>query len=323
MGRSHLSMKEPALFRINDFILLLVIFSAMGVGIGLPEYGRVFAPYPLYFLMFQLFFSFLKINFLQVFQEARKKAFILFILCCFKLWIIPLGLFLLAQAFWPEYAVPVLLLSGISTGVVAPFISSLLEASTLLVLMMVVISSLLAPFSLPALVSLLVGRTIEISFLVMVKILAMVIFLPAVAAILLRYLYPSFLEKLERVQFPLSLFLFACINLGVFAKYSSFFIETPAKVAGTILVAFVLSAIYHMVGFLVTWGMKREDRLAGAISFAYMNNVLVVVFSSQFFGPLAPALAALYMLPFFTMIVPARIVGHLMKSTLSVAKKSN
>lgn len=301
------------MFQKNDFILLFVIFSSMGVGIGLPEFGRIFAPYPLYFMMFQLFFSFLKIDFFQVFNEARKKAFILFILCFFKLCIIPISLFLLTQTLWPEYAVPVLLLSGISTGVVAPFISSLLEASTLLVLMMVVVSSLLAPFSLPTLVSLFVGQKIEIPFLVMVKVLAMVVFLPAAAVILLRYLYPTSLEKLERVQFPVSLSMFACINLGVFAKYSSFFIETPVKVAETILVAFVLSIIYHMVGFLLTWGMKREDRLAGAVSFAYMNNVLIVVFSSQFFGPLAPALAVLYMLPFFTMIVPARIVGHLLK----------
>jgi BASS family bile acid:Na+ symporter len=300
-------------FRKSDFILLLVIFASMGVGIGLPEFGKILAPYPLYFLMFQLFFSFLRINFLQVFQEIKKKALILFILCLFKLCIIPVGLFFLTQTLWPDFAVPVLLLSGISTGVVAPFISGLLEASTLLVLMMVVVSSLLAPFSLPALVSLLIGQTIEISFLVMVKILAMVIFLPALAVILLRYLCPAFLEKLEKVQFPASLILIACINLGVFAKFSSFFIGTPEKVAETILVSFILSAIYHLVGFSVTWGMKREDRLAGAISFAYMNNVLIIVFSSHFFGPLAPALAALYMLPFFTMIVPARIVGHLMK----------
>ena len=285
----------------------------MGVGIGLPEFGRIFAPYPLYFMMFQLFFSFLSINFLQAFQEMKKKAFILLILCLFKLCIIPVSLFFLTQALWPEYALPVLLLSGISTGVLAPFISSLLQASTLLVLMIVVVSSLLAPFSLPALVSLLVGHTIEISFLVMVRILVMVIFLPALAAILLRYLRPAFLGKLEKVQFPASLVLIACINLGVFAKYSSFFTGTPMKIAETILVSFILSAVFHLLGFLVTWGMKREDRLAGAISFAYMNNVLVVVFSSQFFGPLAPTLAALYMLPFFTMIVPARIVGQRMK----------
>ncbi len=284
----------------------------MGVGIGLPEFGRAFAPYPLYLMMFLLFFSFLKIDFFHVFQEMKKKAFILFILCLFKLCIIPVGLFFLTQALWPEYALPVLLLSGISTGVVAPFISGLLEASTLLVLMMVVVSSLLAPFSLPALVSLLIGQTIEIPFLLMVKILAMVVFLPAGAAILLRYLCPAFLEKLDKAQFPASLILIACINLGVFAKYSPFFIEMPEKVAETILVSFILSAVYHVVGFLVTWGMKREDRLAGAISFPYMNNVLIIVFSPQFFGPLSPALAALYMLPFFTMIVPARIVGHRM-----------
>jgi drug/metabolite transporter superfamily protein YnfA len=55
--------KEPRVFRKNDFILLLVIFSAMGVGIGLPEFGRVFAPYPLYFMMFLLFFQFFKDQF--------------------------------------------------------------------------------------------------------------------------------------------------------------------------------------------------------------------------------------------------------------------
>jgi len=301
------------LFRKNDLILLLVVFVSMGVGIGLPKFGKIFAPYPLYFMMFQLFFSFLSINFFQAFQEMKKKVFILLILCLLKLCVIPVGLFLIAEVIWPEYAVPVLLLSGISTGVVAPIISGFVEASTSLVLVMVVVSSLIAPLSLPALVSPLAGQTIEIPFLTMVKILAMVIFLPAAAAILLRNLYPSILERLGRFQFPAALLAFASITLGVFAKYSSFFLKTPVVVAETILVAFVLSVIYHTVGFLATWRMKREDRLAGAISLAYMNNILVVAFSSHFFGPLSPALAALYLLPFFTMIVPARIFGRRMR----------
>jgi bile acid:Na+ symporter, BASS family len=130
-----------------------------------------------------------------------------------------------------------------------------------------------------------------------------------------RQLIPSFLEKLERVNFPLSLVIFASINLGVFSKYSSFFLENPQELAETILLAFVLSAIYHSVGFLVTWRIKREDRLASAISFANINNVLIIVFSSQFFGPLSPTLAAMYMLPFFIMIIPARIVGTLLNKS--------
>jgi BASS family bile acid:Na+ symporter len=147
----------------------------------------------------------------------------------------------------------------------------------------------------------------------MVKTLAMVVFLPAFAVLIARQLIPSFLKKLERIQFPLSLVIFASINLGVFSKYSSFFMENPMELTRTTLLAFLLSAIYHIVGFGVTWGMKREDRLAGAISFANTNNVLIIVFSSQFFGPLSPTLAAMYMLPFFTMIVPARIMGNFLK----------
>jgi BASS family bile acid:Na+ symporter len=305
--------REKRLFRIDDLILLLVIFCSMAAGIGLPEYATLFLPYPLYLLMLLLFLSFLKIEFSNALQEIRKMTSILFVLCLIKLLVLPTGLYFLTRAILPEYALPVLLLSGISTGVVAPFISGILNASTLPVLMMVIISSLLVPFSLPALVELLAGQTIDISFLSMVKTLAMLVFLPALAAILLRRWVPSFLKKLDRVQFPVSLVIFACINLGVFGRYSSYFRQRPGKVVETLIVAFVLSAVYHIVGFMVTWGRRKEDRLAGAISLAYMNNVLIVVFSSQFFGPLSPTLAAVYILPFFTMIVPARIVGNLIR----------
>jgi BASS family bile acid:Na+ symporter len=305
--------REKRLFRIDDLILLLVIFCSMAAGIGLPEYATLFLPYPLYLLMLLLFLSFSKIEFANALQEIRKMTSILFVLCLIKLLVLPTGLYFLTRAILPEYALPVLLLSGISTGVVAPFISGILNASTLPVLMMVIVSSLLVPFSLPALVELLAGQTIDISFLSMVKTLAMLVFLPALAAILLRRWIPSFLKKLDRVQFPVSLVIFACINMGVFGKYSFYFRQRPGKVAETLIVAFVLSAVYHIVGFMVTWGRRKEDRLAGAISLAYMNNVLIVVFSSQFFGPLSPTLAAVYILPFFTMIVPARIVGNLIR----------
>ncbi len=76
------------------------------------------------------------------------------------------------------------------------------------------------------------------------------------------------------------------------------------------MVAFALSAVWHMIGFMVTWGKKKEERLAGVISLAYVNSVMIVVFSSQFFGPLSATVAAVYNLPFFMMIVPARMAGE-------------
>jgi bile acid:Na+ symporter, BASS family len=298
------------LFQKNDFILLLVIFTSMGAGIGFPTVGRYFSPYTLHLIMVLLFFSFLKIDFSEVFRHVRETASILFVFCLFKLLIVPILFFYLIHAIWSDYALAVLLLSGISTGVVAPFISGLVGASTSLVLIMVVISSLLAPFTLPALVKLLAGRAMEISFLAMVKVLITVVFIPGVGAILLRRLSSSFSEKLGKVQFPASLAMFTFTNLGVFSKYSSFFTEKPLVLAEVIAMAIILSAVYHLIGYGVTWGRKREDRLAGAICFAYMNNVLVIVFASEFFGPLESTLAVIYMLPFFGMIVPARIAGE-------------
>ncbi len=294
-------------------MLLLVIFASMGAGIGFPAVGKIFSPYPFYLLMILLFFNFLKIEFSEVIHHAGETTIMLLILCLCKLLIVPVALFFVTQALLPEYALPILLMSGISTGVVAPFISGLLNASTLLTLMMVVITSLLAPFSLPALVKLLLGTTIEISFLSMVRVLMMVIFVPAFFAALLHQWVPSFQRKLETLQFPVSLIIFACVNLGVFPKYSSYFTERPAAVIGAIVIAFVLSAILHVIGFFVTWSKRKEDRMAGAVSFACMNNVLIIVFSSHFFGPLAPTLAAVYILPFFLMIVPARIAGRFIR----------
>ena len=42
-----------------------------------------------------------------------------------------------------------------------------------------------------------------------------------------------------------------------------------------------------------------------------MNNVLVLVFASEFFGPLEPTLAAMYMIPFFGLIFPMRVYQRL------------
>jgi BASS family bile acid:Na+ symporter len=299
------------LFRKSDIILLIVEFGSIGLAIAEPEVFRVFLPYPLYLMMLMLFFSFLKVEFVEVLHHVRETLSVIPVLCFFKLILLPAGLFYLFHLLWPKYAIPALLLSGVSTGVVAPFISGLLNASTLLVLVMVVLTSLAVPFTLPALVKILVGQTIELSFLAMVEMLVMVVLIPAAGAVIVRRFSPLFLKRLEKVQFPVSLVLLALVSFGIFPKYSHFFRERPFDLLETALVSYILSVIYHLVGYFGTRSMKAEDRFAGAVSFANMNNVLIIVFSAQFFGPLSPTLAAVYMLPFFTMIVPLRALGNI------------
>lgn len=76
------------------------------------------------------------------------------------------------------------------------------------------------------------------------------------------------------------------------------------------IVAFILSAIYCVVGILFFRKGSVEDQLAGAVMLGNLNNVLVIVFSSQFFGPVEPLVAAMYMIPFFAIVIPLHYYRH-------------
>lgn len=293
---------------IRDMALFAVIFGSLGVAIWFPNLGTVFQPYILYLMMLQLFLSFLKIDFLSLLDTSGTALVRLVMLATVKLVVLPVTLYHITLAILPDYAIPVLLLSGISTGVVAPFIAMILSADVTLVLRMVIVTSVLVPFTLPVLVKVLAGATVAIPLGLMVRMLVLVIFLPLISVQVIRRYFPGLITRILDRQFPIALVSFALINLGVFSKYSTFFFQNPSELAVAVALAYVLSAIYYATGFVFIRGARPVERLSAGVSLAVMNNVLVIVFSSQFFGPLSPTLAAMYMFPFFTMIVPVRLL---------------
>lgn len=293
---------------VKDLVLFIVIFGSLGVAIWLPELGTIFQPYLLYLMMMLLFLSFLRINFLSLLDASGKALVRLAVLAAVKLVVLPVALYELTLAILPDYAVPVLLLSGISTGVVAPFIATVLSADLTPVLRMVIVTSVLVPFTLPVLVKVLAGATVAIPLTLMIRLLVLVIFVPMVAVQVMRRYFPNLIMRILDRQYPISLVFFAVINLGVFSKYSTFFFQNPAELAVAVGLAYALSAIYYFTGFVFVRGFRPAERLSAGVSLAVVNNILVIVFSSQFFGPLSPTLAAMYMFPFFTMIVPIKLM---------------
>jgi BASS family bile acid:Na+ symporter len=292
---------------LKDLILLgVAVFSMLG-GIFMPALGDPFEPCLTYFMIVFLYLSFLRVDLMAIIRSIMDVRLIA-ILLVVKLLAIPLSLYYLTKLFFPSYALPVLLLSGISTGVVAPFISNILAGNTALVVSMVVLSSLLVPFTLPSLVKYLVGQEVEISLLAMMRLLALIVFIPIGAKEVSKRYMPRLIEWGEKVQYPASVVLIGCTLLAVFGQYSPFFFREPGQIVVAIVAAFLLSALYMTIGSLLLHGRRREDQLAGGISMTFLNNIVVVVFSSQFFGPRAATLAAMYLLPFFAIIIPIRLV---------------
>lgn len=300
--------------RLADLLLFFVIFASMAIAVSYPATGTPFQPYILQFMMLLLFLSFIKIDFRALLDASPAALARLAFLVVVKLVVLPALLYWLALAIVPDYAIPILLLAGISTGVVAPFIATIVTADVVRVLRMVIVTSVIVPFSLPALVKVLAGAEITVPMETMVRLLAMVIFVPMAAVLVARRFVPRVLEAITAFQLPITLTLFAIINLAVFSKYSSYFFVNPGQLLVSLVIVYVLSVVLYGSGFIITPGRGLATRLAAGVSLAVMNNVLVIVFSSAFFGPLAPLLAAMYMFPFYTMIVPVRLVASRLRA---------
>ncbi len=110
---------------LNDLILLVVIFGSAFLAVVFPDQWVIFQPYTVYFMMFLLFLSFMKIDFGVLLDTSYRAMLGLGKLILIKLITLPTTLYWICLWIIPDYAVPVLLLSGISTGVVAPFMATL------------------------------------------------------------------------------------------------------------------------------------------------------------------------------------------------------
>lgn len=296
-------------FRPRDILLLAVVFSSMAAGICCPQVFAFLQPYPLACLMVLFFMSFLSIRLEAVWEALHKASLQILSIVVVKMVVLPVMLYGLFLYIMPEYAVAVLLLTAVSTGVVAPFMSTLVGGNSARVLVVTVITSILVPFSLPAVVGLVLSKSVNLSFWDMLRVLALAIFVPIAAVQILRRFAPHWLDAANRRSYPVNLVMFACITLGVFSKYAEIFYSDPSLIAEAALVGIVLSGVYSIAGILFFRGKPVEDRLAGAVMLAHMNNILMVVFSAQFFGPRETMTAAMYLLPFFGLVLPLRHYG--------------
>ncbi|MFA7463705.1 MAG: hypothetical protein WCY54_01545 [Syntrophales bacterium] len=299
--------------RRQDWVLLFIVFASLAFGVLFPGLCAPFQGLPTYALMALFFLSYLPIRMGDIIREIRSAPAVILIFTVMKLIVLPPLVFLMFQAFCPAYAPAALLLSGISTGVVAPFMANLVGANAVLVLVIVVTTSFFVPFTLPVLIHVFLSRTVELSLPEMFRILLLIVFLPVILVELLRKAAPKLLDMIAAKSYPASLTLFAVINLGIFSRYSDFFFQEPRTIFGALVVATALAAVYFLLGVSLFRSRAVEDRLAGAVVFGNMNNVLVIVFSSHFFGPIEPTVAAMYIVPFFGLILPLRLYARRMR----------
>jgi len=148
----------------------------------MPATGRLIEPYILVWLSALLFLNLLRLNssdLVAVFKKPRQIA----VLSIIKMVALPAGMYLLAYVVYEPFALSVLLLSGISTGLGAPFVVNLIGGQLPLVIGMIIVTSVAVPFVLPSIVYILARSQFEIPLLHMMFLLSIALFTPLAAGL--------------------------------------------------------------------------------------------------------------------------------------------
>ncbi len=271
----------------------------MIVGVLMPQVGLIVEPYLLVWLGMLLFLNLIKMEVSDVITTfARPKS--LAVLALVKLLALPVGMYALTYALYKPLALPVLLISGMSTGLGAPFVVNIVGGRLPLVVGMIITTSLVVPFVLPSLTYALVGSEFDLPIANMILLLVAALFIPLFGGLAVKKKAPRVSAFAYKNSFYLSILFAILINISMFSKLSGLFFSDQVFLVQNIAATFLCFAAFALVGYAVS---PKNEKSAGTIATSYVNNTLVMVFASQFFGPQVAALAGLYNIPYYACIL--------------------
>ena len=302
--------------RPRDLAMIIVSFLAMLAGSFLPALAEPLAPFPRVCLMILLYLGFLSVGTEALFVHARLLPGTLSGLVLIRLFALPLLAFIPFELLMPDFALGALLVGAASIGVVAPVFSIMVNADTALVLAGNLLTSLLLPLTLPALLYMVnaamplfrpdtLHLPEHLSLSGMTLSLCVTIIVPFVAAFLTRRV-PRATAFILKNQFPVAIVTIAVSTLAIFSQYSGILHQSPSLVVQALLAACLLGGIMMAGGLFLPRSMPPQRRLAFLISYGTMNNVLMLIVSLQFFSASESLIAAMYLVPLNALLVVYR-----------------
>lgn len=177
----------------SSAMLFLAVTISMAVGILLPQFSNIFGPYVLVWLGGLLFFNLIQLNISELASAFVRSRQIVF-LSLTKLVLLPLALYSVTTIIYPTLSLPILLLSGTSTGLGAPFVANFVGSELPLIVGLIIVTSSALPFVLPPIVKILFGSQFSIPVIHMIFLLAVALFILYSPDGLQRNLYPEYLK---------------------------------------------------------------------------------------------------------------------------------
>ena len=297
---------------IGSMLVLLSAMVSIVTGVLFPTTGMSLEPYLLVWLGGLLYVNLINLHPRHLVSTFRKpKALMVFTIG--KLILLPCIVYVITSLVYPKLALSATLLSGISTGLGAPFAINFIGAGGIgTIAALVTISSLVVPVTLPFILYVFFEDTGEfvipiydISFLLVIA-----LFIPLSLGWSTRKYVPRVSKFVAGNSLFLSVIFIILINFSMFARFSQYFFIDQSLILTSLISASLLFVLYLLVGYLLALSIKGQliaTRINGIIAMTYINNILVFVVAERFFDIETAALAALYNIPYYVGLLILRM----------------
>lgn len=263
---------------------IMVVLLGILVGTFFSESLRWLNAYSTPLLIVVFFTSSLRLS-LQELTSYLRDWRMLLIATAFMLVVIPLALFMPAKYLAPDWALPLLIMGAMPTGMTIALIADYFGGKTALALLVTATTSLIAPLTIPLIFKIAIGAVVPIPVLSMFWSLFITIVLPLIIALLVKEAAPKLVKRHDHLFREISVLAFGILITGITANSAR---DTSLVLHGKdvlILAGIVLwlGALTWVSYDLVRWRTAPE-RVTIALCMVYLNNTLALFVADKFFA---------------------------------------
>jgi BASS family bile acid:Na+ symporter len=296
---------------IEKFFWIILIAGIL-LGLFKPVPGKIPQYLPALILGTMLFLVFLKINALEILERMKNMKLMLIVASLYMI-VIPLLFFAFTRIFNYELALGLMLLTAMPAGVSTPALADILKGNISLAMSIVIVTQMIAPFTVPLLFLLVGVQGPEINKLQLLKDIAVMVFVPLIVAQVAKRYFRELINRSQQFLTSANVFLlFAFVYIAI-SSQSDVILDDPASLIWKTLILYAVFVLLHALGYFIFFRHKTEDRITLAVTLAYMNNGLAIVLASSYFTPGILVLMVLSEIPWNTLLAPFRRVVATLK----------
>jgi bile acid:Na+ symporter, BASS family len=278
----------------------LVLITAIVSGYLFDETLGFLGDYVILFLAVAITISFLSIDLKEIVSHLKKIHLLIIVILVSKV-ALPAAIYYGTRSFDPVLSVAFLLVVSSPVAIIAPTLTTIVKGDTAFVMLLVVVTTLLAPIQLPLMMKVLAGETIQIDVRGMMFTLLQLILVPFALTLLVKRIAKKPIKRALPYLNAISVLLIACLIAGVIAKWAFTIEEHIDLILPFIIIAYALDLFLACFGYFGHWFLNKEKRIGLAVAILYMNIGLDIVIASEFFSSQVLLFCIVFELPINTL----------------------